>query len=153
MPAELLAFQVTPTVDTSAYANNDLLFDTVTITTKIRELGRTGYIAAVEINDKDDEGSALSLVFMHTSNSAGSINSAPTISDANSDNTIGWVSVATTDYQDVGGNKQASVKNLNIPIPTKGTGLYMYGVVGASATPTYTAATDLVITVYCHVYS
>jgi len=75
----------------------------------------------------------------------GVLNEAPSISDTNSVYVTGKLAVASADYLDLTGSKHAFYSDLAIPLlGADGTGI-VYVAATADATPTYTAATDIVI--------
>lgn len=134
-------FDVTLVLDTGAYAAGDLLFVTQQLNGILRVADGTGVIQAIQIIDQDDNGAAFDLYFLSANVSMGTINAAPSISDANAVNLHGPISVATTDYKDLGGVKVANIRNIGLPVKAvSGTDdLYIAGVNGAG-TPTYTAS-------------
>lgn len=137
---------VTPTLDTSAYGAGDVLFATTEIPNVERgePVPHGQILDAVTLIDKDDEGAAITLYFFDSDVALGTINNAPGISDANAAQCLGIVDIATGDYDDLGGVKVAHVRGLNLPmLPASGTSLYVAAT--CVATPTYTAASDLVL--------
>lgn len=137
---------VTPTLDTSAYTAGDVLFATTEIPNVERgestPQGQT--LVAVTLVDKDDEGAAITLYFFGSNVALGTINNAPNIADADAAACLGVVDIATGDYDDLGGVKVAHVRGINLPMcPASGTSLYVAAT--CVATPTYTAASDLVL--------
>lgn len=149
---EIITLRFTPTLDTSIYADGDLLFDTVELSTLFKNY--SGYIADVTVNDKADQKSGIDLVFLKENRDAGTINSTPTLTDDHGDDVIGLIPVtagaisADGDWSDVGGASIASKPGENIGFEAGMTGLYCFGVV-RGATPTFAAA-SLVITVKIH---
>lgn len=133
---------VTPTLDNAvAYGAGDVLFDTTAIAGALRVNDGTGVLMSVFLNDKDDQAAAgLDLYFFSANVSLGTRNSTPNISDANADNLLGIVSVATGDWKDLGGCKVASIKNIWLPIKA-GSGVTTIWVAGVTAgTPTTTTS-------------
>lgn len=139
--AQSAVLDVTLTLDTSAYASGDLIAETQEVANAVTFTGGTAVLQSLTITDEDDQGVALYVVFLKTNVTMGSENSAPSISDANSREILGWVPVATTDYLDVGGAKIACVKNLGLVLQaaTGATSVYV-AVVNSTGTPTYTAS-------------
>ncbi len=140
--------QVTPVVDTAQYASGDLLAATTEIPDAFRDQNRKGLLTDLVVIDKDDEGAAFDIYILSANVSAGSINSAPNISDANAVNVQCIVSIATSDYKDLGGVKVATGKPTTNTCyskgPTNSTSAYFF-IVNGSGTQTYTAASDIVI--------
>lgn len=134
----LTLIEVTPTLDTNAYASGDVLFDTTAVASVFQPNKATGTLWSVVINDKDDQGVALDLVFLRSNVSLGTANAAPSISDANATEVLGIVSVATGDWIDLGGCRVATVKGINLPLKSTTTGLWVAAITRGS--PTYTAS-------------
>jgi len=134
----------TPTIDTSIYASGDVLFATTEVVGAV-PTAMSAVIRAVTLHDKDDEGVAIDLYFLRDNVSFGTINNAPSMSDADGDMVTSKVSIAAADYLDMGGVQVATVGDLYCPIEADPgtTKIYVAGVV--NATPTYAAASDIVI--------
>jgi hypothetical protein len=135
-------FSVTLSTDTSAYASGDLIADTQQMDAFFRKADGTGVINSISIIDEDAQGVALYVIFMKTSTSLGTENSAPNISDANlSAGMIGIVPVATTDYVTCSGAKIATIKNIGLPVmAVSGTDDLYIAILNATGTPTFTAS-------------
>ncbi len=133
---------VTLSTDTSAYASGDLIADTQQIDAFFRKPDGTGIINSINIIDEDNQGVALYVIFMSTSTSLGTENSAPNISDANlTAGFQGIVAVATTDYVTISGTKVATIKNIGLPVKAvSGTDDIYIAVLNATGTPTFTAS-------------
>lgn len=133
---------VTLSTDTSAYASGDLIADTQQIDAFFRKVDGTGIINSINIIDEDAQGVALYIIFMSTTTSLGTENSAPNISDANlTAGFQGIVSVATSDYVTVSGTKIATIRNIGLPVKAvSGTDDLYIAVLNATGTPTFTAA-------------
>jgi hypothetical protein len=133
---------VTLSTDTAAYASGDLIADTQQIDAFFRKADGTGIINSINIIDEDAQGVALYIIFMSTSTSLGTENSAPNISDANlTAGFQGIVSVATTDYVTISGAKVATIRNIGLPVKAvSGTDDLYIAVLNATGTPTFTAA-------------
>jgi len=135
------AVAVTLSLDTSAYGAGDLLADTQEVANAMRVAAGTGGIHSIVLNDKDDQGAELYLVFLSANVSLGTENSAPSITDANADSILGIVPVYTSDWVDLGGCRIATLTNVGLVVKaaTGSTSLYIAAVNGAG-TPTYSAA-------------
>jgi len=138
---------VTPTLDTSAYASGDLLFDSTEIANAVRANGSTAILESITIIDKDDQGMAMSLLIANAATDFGTPNSAPNPDDDETATVIGWVPVATGDYIDLGGARVACIRNIGLLLKAGAatTSLYIAGING-TGTPTY-AASGLVLQV------
>lgn len=132
----------TLTVETSQYADNDLLFDVDEIENVFEGANKTGVIYAATLHDADDEAADITLFFTDSSTSWGTVNSAVNVADAQMESVLGYVQFAAADYDDLTNSRIAFKNNLNIPI--KGPKLYVAGL--TNSTPTYAAATDLKLT-------
>lgn len=134
-------FEVNLTVDTSAYASGDLLSDRVEVSICSLLAGEKlqGEVIGITLLDKDDEGAAIDLIFLDSDVSLGTINSAPTLSDANAQAVFGAVSV--TSYTDLGGCRVANPYHEPLPFESADGSIYVAAIVRGA--PTYTAATDL----------
>lgn len=133
---------VTLSTDTSAYASGDLIADTQQIDAFFRKTDGTGVINSITIIDEDNQGAAFYIVFMSTSTSLGTENSAPNISDANLTAGLqGIIAVATSDYVTLSGAKVATIKNIGLPVKAvSGTDDIYIAVLNATGTPTFTAS-------------
>lgn len=131
---------VTFTLDTSAYADGDLLAETQSMTSVARVNAGVVILESVTIIDEDDQGQALTLIFLDANNTLGSENSAPSISDTNARNILGFVRVTAGDYIDLGGVRIACVRGIALEMKAAAgtTTMYMGAVINGAAT--YTAS-------------
>jgi hypothetical protein len=131
---------LTFSLDTSAYASGDVIAEVQALTNAARVSGGTAVLQDLVLTDEDDQGVAMTLFFFDSSVTLGNENGAPSISDADDRKALGWVDVATTDWKDLGGVRQAHLKNLGIVIkPASGRDIYV-GIVNGTGTPTFTAS-------------
>ncbi|MGE0022119.1 MAG: hypothetical protein AB7S70_00620 [Hyphomicrobium sp.] len=133
-PSSLI--DVTLSLDTSAYADGDLLADTQVVTSAMRYNDGQGTLTSIQILDEDDVGQTLDLIFLSANTSLGSENSAPSVSDANARDILGRVRIASTDYIDLGGSKMATLTGLALKVkPASGTrNLYVAAIVRGAGT-------------------
>lgn len=127
-----------------ALADGDVLSNPVELVLagKYPTEGLRGEITSILVHDKDAEGPALDLVFLDENQSLGTLNSAPNISDANSEKIFGVQAVAAADFRTLTTGKLAR-PSLGQPIPfSVSAGSIWIGAI-ARAAVTYTAATDL----------
>lgn len=137
---------VVPTLDTSAYASGDVLFVAKELPDALIAPGSAAMLTGVTLIDKDDQVAAgLDLYFFSKSVSMGSLNApATSISDSDAAYFLGKVSVASGDWEDVGGVKWATAaapgKGLLLACDdlTLTTSVWVIGV--TRGTPTYTAS-------------
>jgi hypothetical protein len=130
---------VTLSLDTSAYADGDVLADTQTITNAARVSGGKLLLQSVHVLDEDDQGQPFDLIFLDTSNSLGTENLAPNISDANARKILGRVPISSGDYYDIGGSRIATLTGINLYMKTSGTRDLYIGAI-SRGTGTYTAS-------------
>jgi len=137
--------EVTPTMDTSAYASGDYAGTVMTLANAARAPGLGGVLQTLALVDKADQGAAMTLHFfsqLPTITSAD--NAAIDITDANAAYYIGSVAIATADYYDFGGNKNAAIKNIGLafrPDPTApSTVQNIYAIIVMAGSATYAAS-------------
>ncbi len=136
----LTVLDVTPVCDTSAYTAGDVLFDTTAVTGALRSSGGAAELVSVTLIDEDDQAAAnITLYFLRSNVSLGTINGAPNISDANAREIQGHVTIASTDFVDVGGAKVGCKTNLGL-VMEAATGTTLYVAATCAGTPTQTAA-------------
>lgn len=130
--------EVTPVLDTSAYADNDVLFVSVAIPTFRPEAasGPARKLVSVVIVDQADQAQDIDLIFTEGSVTLGTINGAVNISDADALKICGTVSVLIADYCDTINSQVATKRGLDLIMhnPTHVAG------VCRSGTPTYAAS-------------
>ena len=139
-----LVLDHTPTLDTSAYAQHDVLFnfEAVTLGMGASEARPVrGTINNFILLDKDDNGNQITVYFSDSSAaSLGTLNAAISITDAHAATILGQVDTGAT-YEDLIGCKSI-VPSAFAPIPFVSTDdkIYVGGALRGSATPTHTAA-------------
>jgi len=131
---------VTLSTDTSAYISGDLLADTQIMTDAFWAQGGTGTVTSITVIDEDDQGQALDVVFLRANNTLGTENSAPTISDANARDILGYVNVPSANYIDLGGVRVASVNNIRLGVQAASGTSDLYVAAISRGTGTYTAS-------------
>lgn len=130
---------VTMTCDTAILAAGDVITDTATVTNAVRVNDGLGRLVSVNLIDEDDQGTAVDLYFMSANVSLGTKNLAPSISDADARNILGFVSIATGDYKDLGGVRVATKTNIWLGVkPAAGTRNIFVSAIVPAGTPTYT---------------
>jgi hypothetical protein len=135
----LAVVPLTPLLDTVQYADGDILFDTIVMASSFLSTTGVNRLDSVHVLDEDDQGVAFDLVFVNALTSLGTFNVAPNISDANARNILGFCSVASGDYIDLGGCRIATVRNIGLDLTTGATNLWVAGIT-RGGTPTYTAS-------------
>lgn len=129
--------EVTLALDTSQYADGDVLSDTAEIQDAFNAVGGMMEVTGLTVIDQDDQGAALDVIFLRSNKSLGTKNSAPNISDADGLEIIGRVSVGAGDYYDFGAFRRAEVsvpclllkaasdsRSLFVSAISRGTGTY-----------------------------
>ncbi|ODT88120.1 hypothetical protein [Phenylobacterium sp. SCN 70-31] len=138
---EVKITDVALSLDTSAYAAGDVLAATQVVAACFKANDAAGLLQSLIVIDKDDQGVALDVYFLSADVAMGTENAAPSISDANAEHILGVVSVAAADYKDLGGVRQATIRNIALPVcAAAGTDDLYVAVVNGSGTPTFTAA-------------
>jgi hypothetical protein len=133
---------VTLSVDTSIYADGDLLADTQIIAQNlVRSEGGAAILESVLLLDEDDQGAAMDLVFLDSSASLGTENAAPSITDANARNILGFLNIPTSAYIDLGGSRIAMVRSVRMVLKAADASRNIYvAAITRGGTPTYTAS-------------
>ena len=131
---------VTLSLDTAAYAADDLMADTQVVANAMRVNDGTGVLQSVVVLDEDDQGTGFDLVFLSANNSLGSENAAVSVTDAGARDILGLISIAASDFTDLGGCRIATRTGIGLVVkPAAGTrNLYVAAITRGA--PTYTAA-------------
>jgi hypothetical protein len=130
---------LTLSLDTSAYADGDVLAEAQELTNAVRESSGSGVLQSIVVVDKDDQAQALDIVIADSSITIGTENTAVSISDADAAKILGIVEVATADYVDLVGSQLATMKGLNIVVEASGSSSLYVGAISRGA-GTYTAS-------------
>jgi len=134
-------YTATPTLDTSALADNDVASDTLEVPYFFLSANSTRLLQSLFVLDTDDQGVGFDLFLMNSNVSLGTKNSAPSISDADAASIIGRVSVTASDYVDLGGCRVADITPIGKVLKGGGVSTSLWlSLVTRSGTPTYTAA-------------
>lgn len=148
---KLSRIQITPVIDTAAYATGDCLGPLQTVSNAARISGGGGHIVGVQIVDKTQaQRAAIDLVFFSQTVTTAANNALFTISDADALFMVAYIAVATGDYNTAWpGTPTNSVAvipksaSLRVPYVCATTSLFMQAIV--RGTPTYTSTSDIVI--------
>ena len=142
-------FLVVPTVDTSIYADGEVLFGWTEIPSAVRTNGDVGYIKSVTVIDKADQSLALELYVAQANGSLGTINTAPSISDANmvANQVQHLADIGTSNFRDLGGAKVATLQDraLQVQAAAGSRSIWIAGRVAGLTTPTFANADDLAL--------
>lgn len=131
---------VTLSLDTNIYASGDVLADTQEIANCMRSLGGRAIVKSIVVNDKDDQGQALDIVFLKTNVSLGTENAAVSISDTNADQMLGFISIGTDDFIDIGGCRVATRRALDLIVESAAGSSSLFVGAISRGTGTYTAS-------------
>lgn len=130
--------EITPVLDTAAYADGDVLFAPILLTNLSGYAGQPVLWQSLHVVDASDQGAAIDLHFYQKQiTSIGAPNAAFGVSDADNRFWEGSASVGTSDYYDCGGSRVAKIVNIGqILAPAQGEfGLWVMGV--SRGAPTY----------------
>jgi hypothetical protein len=130
----------TLTLDTSAYADGDVMADTQALASAVRVNGGRAILQSLLVFDEDDQGQTFDVLFFSANRSLGTENSAPNISDANARDFLGSVRVSAGDYLDLGGVRVATIPNIGLMLEAAGgsTTIYYGTIIRGAATYTAT---------------
>lgn len=147
---KLKSTSFTMAINTAIYAVDDLMGTVCALPAK----SPTGVIVieSISILDKSSQNSPMVIVFITTSTvGVGTNNSNISIPDASLRSTCrGCVAVSAGDYKSIAASSVASKLNLNMLIPSSNDLSPAFFLI-CKGTPTYGAATDLVVTVSYYV--
>lgn len=141
MGASDTVIDLTATLDTSAYAAGDVLFDTQELANAARVTAGVTILQSIVVLDEDDQtAAAMDFYFFNANTSLGTENSAPSITDANARTLVGRVSLAAADFTDLGGSKLGVKTGIELVMKadTAQTSLWVAAV--TQGTPTQTAS-------------
>ena len=140
----LKLIQVTPTLDTSAYASGDLFADVTTITGAALATGGYCELVSVTVVDQDDQtASAYTLYITNLSTTWGTLNSAPSLADATALGIQAIIPIDTADWKDLGAFKVAQpriAQNIGVICQTSGSANLYLTIVNGAGTGTFTAS-------------
>lgn len=131
---------ITPTVDTSAYVDNDCVGGVI----EIVGAPPAGVIESLIISDKGDQGNGMELFFFESEPAGVADNAAfTTMVDADLQKLIGYLAEDT--WEDMTDGQFAPHVNISLAYQTIGGSLWMMIRVEDASPPTYTATDDLQI--------
>lgn len=131
---------IIPTVlNADAYDSGDVLFDVTEIPGACSGIGIPTRLVSIVAIDQDDQAAAVWVLhFLNGTGTFGTKDSAPSISDANALFHLGYVSIPSASFLDIGGAKVACVDNINkVLIPAEATAS-VYVAATVTGTPTQT---------------
>jgi len=135
--SQLNVYDVTPVLETSILADNDVFFVPIEVP-QVFEKGLPRILQSVSVLDGNDQATEFDLIFSNASITLGTLNSGVTVSDADAAKIIGTVSMLTTDAVDLINSTWFQKTGVGIVMQGVTRSLWVSGVV-RSGTPTYTA--------------
>lgn len=141
MAKQGLVFDFTPVLDTSQYADGDVMFVAKELPQFFPGLDGDRVLQSVIALDGDDQNVAFDLVFSNADITLGTLNSAVSISDADAAKIIGYVKLATTDANDTINSRLFAKSAIGMVMKASGTtaSVWISGI-SRGGTPTYTAS-------------
>ena len=130
---------IQPTVDTSAYAAGDLMFNPKEIPNAVAVDGGTAILQSIAVANDDALVGAFDIVFIASSDQPGDLNDAIAgetgLSDANADKILGIVTISN--MVDVGGTAIGSKANIGLVLKAAaGTkSIYAFGIAQSTDNP------------------
>ena len=146
---QAIAVTVTPTLDTVAYTAGDILFNPTEITLVTLISADYTRLVGISLFDGDAQGAAMDLYILQASTTFGTINVAPTITDANLDppNFQHVISFVGSDYKTISGAKVLSWTHDGDGLPCAPAATSMWIAALTQGAPTHTAS-GMVITTW-----
>jgi hypothetical protein len=131
-------YDVTPVLETSILANNDVFFVSTEIP-QVFDKGLPRKLSSIIVVDGDDQATAFDLVFSNAAITIGTLNGAVNISDADAAKIIGYVQMATGDARDLINSNLFVKTGIGQVMKGATASIWVAGIV-RSGTPTYTAS-------------
>ena len=138
---------VEPTVDDSAYAAGDLMFDPIEIENAVAVNNGTAILQSIAVANDDALTGSFDIVFTASNDSPGTLNNAIAgesgLSDANADSILGITTISN--MVDVGGCSIGSKSNIGLVIkaPSGSKSIYAFGIAQSTDNPTATTGYKL----------
>lgn len=135
--------QVVAGIDTNIYTKDDVVGGLLTF--NVTSPSNVGVINKLVIADDDNEKAAGSLFLFNAAPTSIANNATGNLAIADLKKIVSVIAVVADDYKTVNGNAYAVIDDINDVYKADGKG-NLYGYFICSGTPTYTAATDLTLT-------
>lgn len=131
---DVLTLDATP--DTNALADGDVAFATQELAGFSTAADVTSILQSIVVQDPDDQGIGIDLIFFNANTSLGTENSAPDIDDTELLTVIGRVQIGSGSFYDLGTSRVACVTGIGLPMKA-GTGgsIWVAGI--SRGAPTY----------------
>ena len=132
---------VTPSVDTSAYAAGDVLFDTTAIASPFSNTNASGFIVGARLLVKSDVAFGARIILMNANTSIGTFNAAPDPTDTEGEDQGHDFVLNQSGQVDMGAYRIMDAHGLYVPVypVSGGTTIYVAAVV-TEGTPTLAAS-------------
>lgn len=139
--ADVEVISFTPVLDTSAYADNDVMFIATEITGFFRTEGGRAELVSLTAFDGDDQATEHTVFFTTNSTTPGTINGAIAAADTVFDDIQGFVQVVAADYEDLINSQVACKRDLGLILEaaTGSTSIYAWAAIRAG-TPTHSVS-------------
>jgi hypothetical protein len=131
---------VTLSLDTSAYADGDLLAATQAVPNFFAQINGACALHSLVILDEDDQGAAIDLLFLDANEDLGTENGAYALSDAEARSILYMQRVLSGDWIDLGGQRIAQFTNIGATLRAAADTATLYVAAISRGTPTYTAS-------------
>lgn len=131
---------VTLDPEDSALDAGDVAIEITEIPNVLRDRGQCATLRSLMLIDPADQGAALDLYFFRTAVTFGTLDAAPSISDADCLEFLGKVVVATGDYADLGGARVAHKTALDFILKGGDNSASIFVAATCVGTPTYGAS-------------
>ena len=133
---EIKIVTVGVTTDTVTYASGDALGNKFTIIDAVSRRDGVGKIQSITLSDQADQGASVDIVLFEDDFSESLDNAPVSYPDEDLEKCIGTLTVATTDYKDLGNGRIATIRNLELLFKCTGS-KNLYGQLVSRGTPTY----------------
>lgn len=125
-------FDLTLSLDTSQYADNDVLAAPQELTGVFRSPGGKVTLQSIVLLDEDDNAQDIDLVFMDATGSLGAENAAVGPTDAVARSILGIFSVVVADYSDLANSQIVTKRDVRLPLQAAvgSTSLFVAAILG-----------------------
>jgi hypothetical protein len=143
--AKLDVIDFTPVLDTSQYAQHDVLWVAKEIPGFFNDPVTPRRLTSVVGVDEDDENVTFELLFFNADVTLGTLNGAINITDADMRKYLGSVVLVTADMTDTINSRGYFRGSINLILKGSGlsTSVWCAGVLRSASTPTYATASDI----------
>lgn len=143
-PPTGIMISVVPGITAGAYIAKDAVGGLMTFANAVRAAGGTAILNSIVIGDNDDEKAGLELWLFSQDPTAVADNAPMDFPDASMAYLQGIVPIATADYYSLLDNGAACLRGVGLEFKCAATSLF--GQLKCTGTPTYTAISDLTVT-------